>query len=397
MASPWVNMYSPDMPKLPLSADVDGSIAVQALEELRKKEAMERLKKAEQVDAYAQSLQSADAPPTGAEDYRGASAKASINEFLDSPESRAYLANLERSQQEAIANQKLGVDSAQANLGAFEKLPVQYDLSPLMNLSDSWFGSNLLKGYKSPSSPQELIAARSALEGALAKTRAGVTEAEKDRLQQNLTNRQKTAQLLTEASIADLKRKELGAADRDRQSYKDEKFKMEMLAKYNKDYGEKIRGVSQMRGAVQDAITILDKNGGKIPEFGSDDYNQYQSEITKVIVNYNRDIAMLGALSGPDKVLLDQIASNDENIAKRAFKEFAFKKDIRGVLNKIAKEADVKVENLKPQTEPYKKYIPEVYNASFGAYEESKKGLLKQASTPKLTDEDKAAIERGLK
>lgn len=392
MASPWLGIQN-----LPVSEDVASSIAFKALEEKRKKEALEKLKEAQAVDAYAASLQSSDMPPTGAEDYKGSSAKASINEYLDSPETRAYLADLEKSQQEAIANQKMGVESAQSNLNAFSNLPVQYDLSPLMNLSDSWFGSNLLKGYKSPTSPQELIATRSALEGALAKTRSGVTEAEKDRLQQNLTNRQKTAQLLNDAAIADLKRKELGAADRDRQSFKDEKMKMEMLAKFNKDYGEHIRGVSQMRVAVQDALSILDKTGGKIPEYGSEDYNQYQSEITKVLVNYNRDVAMLGALSGPDKVLLDQIASNDENVAKRAFKEFAFKKDIRGVLKKLASDADTKVSNLKPQTDPYKKYIPDVYDASFGAYEAAKKGSPPQAKTQKLSDEDKAAIEKGLK
>jgi len=325
------------------------------------------------VDPYIASLGSGDAPPTGASDAYGPSVLAMANEAYNSPEARKYLAGLEESQKAAIKNQKAGVTSAQGNLDNFLKLPAQYDLSPLMNLSDSWFGSNLQKGYKAPSSAQELIGTRSALEGALAKNRMGVTEAEKDRLQQNLTNRQKMIDTLTNAGIADAKRLEAKTAAGTRSDYKEAQQKLSAEKQFQTEYGKNVLGLAQMRSSLENMRNLISKNG-RIPEIGSEEYNQFKSELSSALTTYNVEYAKLGALAGADLGLLNTRFGTSPSYLDTWLQEKFLNKSISKTLANMAKDADTAVSTLNARTKMYDKFIPDERKITFDAYEKAKGG-----------------------
>jgi hypothetical protein len=391
--SSWLQMLGIGSGETPVTTITDADVL--AAEEARRKRLMVPAAKVAAPSDYVEALGSADTPPTGADDGFGRSSRASLNEYLDSPDYRQYLATLEKNQQDAIVNQKLGVESAQRNVDQFGKLPVQYDLSPLMNLSDSWFGSNLQKGYKAPSSAQELIGARGQLEAALAKNRMGVTEAEKDRLQQNLTNRQKTAQLLVEATNADLKRKELGMQAKDRDAYKKDQQELAITRAFDKDYGDKLNGLSQLRYSLTGLQDVVNKYGGKTPLPTDPDYGEFSSKLAEALVGYNKYFAGLGALSGPDLGIITSGVGLSQTAALNWAKQNILGQNAKVPLTSLINSVDTSVGTLKNDTKLYQKRIPDRTNAAFGNYDAAKVSKVKQA--PKISAEDAAALMEAIK
>lgn len=364
----WLNFFSPETVK------ENEAMALKQAE--ADKDKLTDADKAKDLNAniYAASLGSGDAPPTGASDAYGPSALALANENLNSPEVLEYITKLEKSQQQAIDNQKAGIASAQGNVDLFNKQPVQYDLSPLMNLSDSWFGSNLAKGYKAPTTPEEAISAKASLEGALNKARMGLTEAEKDRLQQNLTNRQKTAQILNDAAIADLKRKELGNADKDRLGMKEENQKFARIKEFHTGYGTHVDGLTQMRSSLQNMKNILKKYGGQTPDpiNNAEDYGVFNAELSKTLTRYNTDLAKLGALSGSDLDMLKKALNADPNYLTTWIKEKTLGKSMNKAIDNLIGDTDKAAGRIKSYTRSFEKVIPEEYRGVFSAYDAAK-------------------------
>jgi hypothetical protein len=83
-----------------------------------------------------------------------------------------------------LQKQQQDANALRGNVDAFEELPVENDISPLLGLIDTWTGSNFTKNYKKPLTPHERLKEIAALrkaagdqQGDIAKTQLGLTGA----------------------------------------------------------------------------------------------------------------------------------------------------------------------------------------------------------------------------
>jgi hypothetical protein len=256
------------------------------------------------------------------------------------------------------------VDAQRRGLGDQEALLKNYldnvkpgvDLSPLMALADTWYGGNLAKGYKAPISGQDIMNTQRGLMGDAQKSRLGVTEAEGDRLKQELMGRLKLRELEAMELEKRLKRETLQDLTNKNKDYKEDKFTYEQRRNFTKDYGETLNAMADVNTDAIGIKRILAASDG-VPVVNS----ELLSRAASLASFYNQSRAKLGALSGPDKSMIDNalMVSNEisgmfANRLKGTSKEkiIAKMEELININDQVMKTIDKQQKILSPVTQP---------------------------------------------
>lgn len=93
-----------------------------------------------------------------------------------------------------LEGQKQGITDAQGRIDNYKTMPVQTDLSPVINLVDQMTGSKLQGAYNRPPDALELMKTKEALEGGLQKMRQNLTDDEINQIKYKLAGAQRRGQ-----------------------------------------------------------------------------------------------------------------------------------------------------------------------------------------------------------
>jgi len=228
-------------------------------------------------------------------------------------------------QMDSIRQQQAGIDQGQAQAAALAGMPLQTDLSPLMNLSDTWFGGNLQKGYAKPETGRERIGTAQALQNAIQKQMGGLTESELGLLKQKLGERQHGADLKARYAEIQQRREAAAMAKQDAKSTREDWKTMEAKASFDREYGPGISQSVLFEGAAKNVQDILAKHQGNIPDASDPDYALLEANFSTMKTSYNKGVAGLGALAGADLGMLAE-ALGDPTVSVSAY----LKNKIRG-------------------------------------------------------------------
>lgn len=161
------------------------------------------------------------------------------------PAMKAYQKKLN----DQMALQEAGIDESRNLTEQYKALPQKTDLSPLMALSDTWFGGNLQKGYRRPESDQERLMGISQLQR--------IPQQERQALINNLS---KLADVnLSQKALMGMygkKEKETGTQERF-----DEKRVSELSNRMEKS------GLAELDPVIENINSVIPKEGD-IPGFG---------------------------------------------------------------------------------------------------------------------------------
>lgn len=266
--------------------------------------------------------------------------------YYQTPEYQQLIKQMEAARASAVEQQKAGIAGLEDRNRQYQNLPMQLDLSPLMNLSDNWFGGNLQQGYKRPETPQDRIKLLSDMESALLKARGGLSQEEQQYLQNRMGLMQKADETKANLLMSQAKMQEAKNAKTALDDQKTEKMQLEAGKEYAKDYGESIKGMADFTQANQEAQAILRKNLGRLPSPGSDDYALFQSAVARMITNTNRYVANLGALAGGDlNILSKYTGTSPESVQQYIQQEMAGKSGTLKTLENLQAQADRNVKS----------------------------------------------------
>lgn len=225
----------------------------------------------------------------------------------DTPEAQALLQELE-------ANRRVAYDQGQQGVGQYEQLLQQHldktqndpklDLSPLMSLSDQWFGGNLAQNYRAPTTSRGALETTAALQQGLQKAKGSLIDDQQNYLNSRFNLLQKNTDTKLNAIKALTSLEEAKARGADGKAFKDEKFKLEQKQKYDKEFGQVINGSSTFITSANRVKDIIRNNGGNVPLSGPA-ARELESEVGGMVANYNKYVAGLGALSGPDAKIIE--------------------------------------------------------------------------------------------
>lgn len=108
-----------------------------------------------------------------------------LQHFLKkSPEQQAMEKEQMSMFQDAIGEQKKGIDASEEALAAYANSPTETDMRPLLSLVDSWTGSNFAKGIKPPTTPEEKQARVAQLQDLIAKRKGDLAKTQGQLLKQ---------------------------------------------------------------------------------------------------------------------------------------------------------------------------------------------------------------------
>jgi len=253
--------------------------------------------------------------------------------------------------QDSIAAQKLSEQDAAKLLKDYLGQDQAMDLSPLLAWVDSSYGTNLQRGYTKPMTREERMLKAADLQDILRKAGAGVTEKELELLRAKMGDKKSEAEILANMQY----RRELLAAQKAKEANKSDPSNLTpaqisgIKSKYLENEGKTIRGLARMKQAAN----VVNE---KLTKIGSMDV--YDAEISKgfadLLVNYNTQIAQLGALTGPDLQLLQAAITMPSGLAEN-FLMNAFGKrttaDIKKTMGTIMEKANFNVTSLGEYTD----------------------------------------------
>lgn len=229
-----------------------------------------------------------------------------------------YLNQLDTKGKEVVAAQQAGVDQYGRSLEATKALPGQLDLSPLMALSDTWYGGNLSKGYTKPASTEQRTQDIMALQNALSRQKAGVSETELGLIKQRLGGEEALAGMKNAREMAALRRQEHQLAKDQRQDFKDaqeDQRQVESLAK-NNDF-KAMQGMIDANEAIGKLKKFISEKGLPNILSNSADLNTFNAlyASAKLSIKKSEDLGALTTsdvditegMLGPDGTVLDGI------------------------------------------------------------------------------------------
>jgi len=233
-------------------------------------------------------------PMTYFEDY--------LNKYYQNPYVVNNLAALEKAQSDAAAAQLQGIRDMRKTLENYTNLPASYDLSPLMNLVDTWTGSRLSAGYARPETPQQRLASVSNIQGGIQKGMADLADTNRQAVKDKQATFNTIAQLAQNAYLADMRMKTAGIKRTSPE--KAAKQNVEFGRAFTKDIVEPAVELAQYVAELDKADKILAKWGNTIPPFDSPEWAQYKAAVANAAVIHNKRVAQLGALAGGDLRLI---------------------------------------------------------------------------------------------
>lgn len=265
-----------------------------------------------------------------------------------------YLNQLDTKGKEVVAAQQAGVDQYGRSLEATKALPGQLDLSPLMALSDTWYGGNLSKGYTKPASTEQRTQDIMALQNALSRQKAGVSETELGLIKQRLGGEEALAGMKNAREMAALRKQEHQLAKDQRQDFKDaQEDQRQMEALMKSDDFKAVGGMAKSVEAISALKGFIRENGLPNILTNNEKLNTFNSlyESAKLSI---KDAEQLGALTksdtditggvlGPQGTVLDSLKQSFlggdpkiiealDKVTDRYHKNFGAR---RAVLNKV--------------------------------------------------------------
>lgn len=226
--------------------------------------------------------------------------------------------------QAAIEEEKRGIagyeDLLQTHLdktGQGQKV----DLSPLMALSDSWFGGNLAGNYKRPTDSKSALETTAALQQGLQKARGSLTDNEMQNLALRANILQKSDESKANQAIAKARLEESKNSRGGHEGFRVGKEEVRNRENFDKTIGQPMQMKGQFIEALSDVKNVLRSNGNKVPAVNSPEYTKYKSAVDRMLVRYNSDIAKLGALAGADLTLLSGATATSPEMMKTWFNE----------------------------------------------------------------------------
>ena len=252
-------------------------------------------KKAEQVQAEAEAEAEAEAQAQG---QGQPNYDAQIMKLLGDYKQRAAdQAGQTQKQLEFLANQ-----------------PMQTDLSPLLALSDQWFGGKSARNYQRPPTPMERMQQYSGLQQALQKQQTGLMNQELNILQKMAERQLREKQIGTSLDQSLIKSQDKrNRAD----TLQTRRFVKEWVN--DKENGRYLAKLAQNVPILDEVIAELEtKPGGAHDWLPSD---EMKARLAQLIVWYNSGEANLGALSEGDRQILNDIFGGDPTSVLNTFKQ----------------------------------------------------------------------------
>ena len=304
--------------------------------------------------------------------------------YTDKPEYQALLSQMAGNRSLAEAQQQQGISQYEDLLKAqsVRNQNQQVDLSPLASLVDSWTGSRLASGYKAPVSARSNLDATVALQQGLQKAKGALTDDQLAYLSQRAGLLQKGDETVAGLLTAANRNKELGLTAADSRARRADDKSIQYREHYNKEFGNSISQLGQFTAAVSDVKSLIQKNGGEIPQLGSANRALYDSAVATMITRYNADVAKLGALAGGDLNLLTKAVGNSPE-ALRGWVDQQTKGGGKGtlkVLSGLEHDADRTVENYGKRTKIWKGAVDDLYTSDKESYYKAKSGNFGQSA-----------------
>jgi hypothetical protein len=207
--------------------------------------------------------------------------------------------------------QKEAIRQAEERLKGAVSRPQQFDLSPLLALAQSWTGeaAPLAAAYKRPTDRAKEV---EALQEAVLKARGGASNIALQRAKdiENYLMQQKQM-----TSTEELKRAQIAALKENREGKKDlqeEKFQADIEKEYEKQYGTGLQNLGTFAEKVNSLKSLLKRSNG-LPT-GGKERKEYETLVGKIAVQYNQDLAKLGALAGADLDLIKKGIGQDTDL-----------------------------------------------------------------------------------
>jgi type II secretory pathway pseudopilin PulG len=312
--------------------------------------------------------------------------------YTENPEYKAKLGELETLRGVAQKQQQGGVDDYEKLLKEHlaRNAKPQMDLSPLLALNDSWFGTNLRSGYSKPQDSKGVLETTANLQGGLQKARDSLTDNQANYLNQQIQAYQRgdqtKAQLLEAAGRLEQAKAQTVAA----RGSKDEGVNIRARENYEKEFGKSTNALGEFVSSIRDVKNTIAAAGGKIPDPGSPQRAQYDSAVSRMLTRYNADVAKLGALAGGDLNLLTKAVGSNPELIQGWFQGIQ-----RGgaagtlkVLDGLEKDSDKTVENYGRRIKIWGNRVDDLYANDKATYHQSKGGsydLKAPASQPSFS------------
>lgn len=305
----------------------------------------------------------------------------------------ALFEQLAQKSRSALDTQQQGLDEMGRQRDAYAAMPTQVDLSPLMALADTWYGGNLQKGYRPPTTVEERVGVLTGLQQGLQKARGGLSESEIQALKDQIQGRVKLRELDLMETEKQLKRAQIGQANEAAKSFKEQKE----ITRNRVAFGDPARGTSAklealtvFKHSADEYAKLLEKHGGSAPSVTDPEYDRMQSLYQAMTLPW-KDTGGLGALSGPDVAIIKGALGPQtfkEWMAVNAIRPGAALANIKKVL--VANDSVFK-RNLKMSADPYpKEHIADLVADKEQAYF----GSTPQAGAPAGFNPDTATEEQ---
>lgn len=320
-----------------------------------------------------------------------------------SPEEKAISEELRQRQAESRQGQIEGINNLQdllsqhiARQKSREGL-AGMDLTPLMALADTWYGTKMAQSYNRPEDSKAQLETTARLQDALQRAKGNLTEGDIKALNNQLDSiygNKKVAEQSAEAQA----RIGLINAQRDQtKSDKDIKLSIDANKDYNKNFGENINGIADFTASATKAINIIKQNNGEIPQVGNPLSPEYDAAVSQMLTNYNSHVAKLGALAGADLKLLTNAIGNDVGVIDKLMRQ-----NIKGggsstlaVLNGILSKTDDMINRTKSRvSNVYKGYADDSFNTDYQTYKMAREGKI-GVTKPNPTNKPKSIMQNG--
>lgn len=215
---------------------------------------------------------------------------------------RSYLDQLDTKGQDALGQQRIGLEQSQRSLDAARGIPVQASLQPLMSLADTWWGGSLARGYQPPESTMDRVKTIETLQAGLQKQRGALSDAQVALLKQRLGGESDLAGMLNNKEMLKLRRQEMGAAAKDRADMKAAQQGFDEATRFEKsDMAKDMKVSVKGRELIRQVKDIVRKYNG-IPLAGPG-RAEFEAAFTSMQLD-QKEQENLGALSGPDMGLI---------------------------------------------------------------------------------------------
>lgn len=253
--------------------------------------------------------------------------------FSQTKEGKASLENEKAQEKEALNLQKDGIKSAEERLQSFLGKENQLDLTPLLNLSDMWFGGNLKAGYKAPMTEEQRSRAVQDLQDAVLKAKTGYSANILQGLKNARSARQEEQDAMLKAKAAEAQISALLDGQKLKQNKQEPEKEIAINDKILRSKeAEVIRGTVQMNNAINNYANTIKKHSSDLmtAEAVADIGQAYNDALMAF-----REANVLGALAQADLETARQKLPDLSSVASFLKRGLGFAPDVDTVANMV--------------------------------------------------------------